>query len=125
MNTHTSKRINIIARHILEEEIELIFKAADLVVLPYTEASQSGVLFMSYAYGKPVIAPALGGFPDDIEIGKTGLLFEPFNAASLSAAIRNYVEHWNSDSTYIKEFAQKNYSWDTSCECLVNIYQQA
>ncbi len=124
MNIHTSKRINIIARHILEEEIELIFKAADLVVLPYTEASQSGVLFMAYAYGKPVIAPSLGGFPDDIEIGKTGLLFEPFNAVSLAAAIRNYVDQWNSDSNYIREFAQKNYSWDTSGECLVNIYKQ-
>jgi glycosyltransferase involved in cell wall biosynthesis len=124
IQSYNSDRITKIARHIKEEEVEQIFKAADLVVLPYTEASQSGVLFMSYAYGKPVIAPSLGGFPDDIETGKTGFLFEPFNIDSLAAAIQEYIRNWNSDSSYIREFAQRNYSWDSSAECLVRIYMQ-
>lgn len=113
-----------IARHIKEEEVESIFKAADVVVLPYREASQSGVLFMSYAYGKPVIAPALGGFPDDIETGKTGLLFEPNNIDSLAATIQEYAGNRNPNGSYIKEYAQRNYSWDASAEFLVQIYKQ-
>ena len=124
INSYSSPKITAITRHVNEEEIELLFKASDVVVLPYTEASQSGVLFMSYAFGKPVIAPALGGFPSDIEPSKTGLLFKPFSSESLAETIREYHENWNSDSSYIREFAQRNYSWDSSAECIVNIYEQ-
>jgi glycosyltransferase involved in cell wall biosynthesis len=120
-----SQKITVLARHISDEEVELLFKASDVTILPYTEASQSGVLFMSYAYGKPVIAPSLGGFPSDIETGKTGYLFEPFSRESLAATIRMFLLSWKSDSSYIRQYAQTNYSWDASADALAKIYDQA
>ncbi len=114
-------------RYIQDDEIEYFFKASDVTVLPYKEASQSGVLFMSYAYGVPVIAPFLGGFPEDILPGKTGYLFEPNNPESLAKAFIKFKTEWRNDNINrhrdIKEFAVKNYSWEKTCDETLKIYQ--
>lgn len=114
-------------RFIEDDEVEYCFKAADATVLPYREAYQSGVLFMSYAYGKPVIAPDLGGFPDDIIPHTTGYLYEPENAESLSHSLSEFEMEWR-DATQdkyetIENFANSNYSWDMSCEKLFSLYK--
>lgn len=119
--------VKAVLRFIEDEEIEYCFKAANITVLPYREASQSGVLFMSYAYGKPVIAPDLGGFPDDIIPHKTGYLFEPENIESLSRSLREFEAEWKGATAEkneaIENFANSNYSWDKSCEQLVTVYE--
>lgn len=87
----SSNDIQITTKYLEDTEVEQHYKAADMVVLPYLEASQSGVMFISYAYGKPVIAPNFGGFPYDIELRKTGLLFEKQNTADLAAQIEKAI----------------------------------
>ncbi|NJK86645.1 MAG: glycosyltransferase [Bacteroidales bacterium] len=115
-----------ILKHIPKEEVPLLFEAADVVLLPYLEASQSGVLFMSYANGKPVIAPNLGGFPNDVVEGKTGLLFEPGDAESLYSALVKFNNQYESDFKNSKEsiitFSRENYSWEQSGKKLIEIY---
>ena len=115
-------------RYITEEEVEHCFKAADVTVLPYKEASQSGVMFMSYTFGVPVIAPNLGGFPEDVLPQKTGYLFEANNTASLAAAIMDFERDWatagETERQFIRDFADENYSWDTSCNRLIELYQR-
>jgi glycosyltransferase involved in cell wall biosynthesis len=116
-------------RFIDDEEIETFFKASNITALPYKEASQSGVLFMSYAYGIPVIVPSLGGFPEDILPGKTGYVFEPGSAESLAVVlgdlITNEVMMSEQNSTFIREYANDNYSWDKSCSRIVEIYSNS
>lgn len=123
---HNSADIRMILKFISDEEVDMLFKACNATVLPYLEASQSGVLFMSYAYGKPVIAPNLGGFPYDIESGKTGYLFEAGNVLSLKEQLIRLYGEWKdkkeSDYDYIKKFASKNYSWQASARRLKQIY---
>ena len=65
-------------RFVSGAELAGAFRAADLVVLPYREIDQSGVLFTALAFGKPLLLTAVGGFP---EIAATG-------AAELVAARR-------------------------------------
>lgn len=105
-------------KYISDGEMNDLFNAADLVVLPYREASQSGVLFMSYAYGVPVLAPKLGGFPYDIVENQTGILFEPNNEQSfhenLIKAISSITEKKLLDRNEIRNFAMMNYSWTKS-----------
>lgn len=119
---------NIIKRYLRVDnsEVPQLFKACDVVVLPYLEASQSGVLFMSYAYGKPVIAPNLGGFPKDVLVNKTGLLFEPQNYKSLLDSMQKfdsiYDTYFNSD-VFIKEYSKENYSWDKTGKELIKVYE--
>lgn len=123
---YNSDDIRMILKFISDEEVDMMFKACNATILPYLEASQSGVLFMSYAYGKPVVAPNLGGFPYDIESGKTGYLFEPGNVLSLKEQLIRLYREWKdkkeSDYNYIKKFASKNYSWQASARQLKQIY---
>lgn len=64
-----------------------MFQRASVVVLPYVEASQSGVIPIAYNHAKPVIATTVGGLPEMVEHGKTGLLVEPRNSRALADAI--------------------------------------
>lgn len=74
-------------RWITDDERTEFFQRASIVVLPYIEATQSGVVPVAYAHSKPVIATRTGGLPDVIEDGRTGLLVAPKDEAQLGAAI--------------------------------------
>jgi glycosyltransferase involved in cell wall biosynthesis len=81
------ERFEIINRHIPESEANILFRRASVVVLPYIEASQSGVIPVAYTYSKPVVASNVGGLPEMIEDGETGLLVPPRDEQKLAAAI--------------------------------------
>ena len=82
---------------------------------------------MSYTFGVPVIAPRLGGFPEDIVPTKTGYIFEPDDPESLAAALNKFKEEWEhaaiQENEFIIDYANKNYSWDNTCRKLVEIYK--
>ena len=63
------------------------FRRASVVVLPYIEASQSGVIPMAYSSGKPVVATTVGGLPEAVENGRTGFLVAPRNSVQLADAV--------------------------------------
>jgi glycosyltransferase involved in cell wall biosynthesis len=114
-------------RFIRDEEIETLFKAAHVAVLPYKEASQSGVLFMSYAYGVPVLVPNLGGFPDDVIPEHTGFIFDKGNPVSLAHTLerisRNDPVMSGSCSESIRTHAFTHYAWSRSCAMMIDIYK--
>ena len=87
----TSEGVEVINRWIADEEIPTIFQRADMVILPYTSASQSGVIPIAASFGLPVIATRTGGIPEQIEDGQNGLLVEPGSAAQLGAAIERLL----------------------------------
>jgi glycosyltransferase involved in cell wall biosynthesis len=114
-------------RFIETEEVSRLFGAADVTVLPYREASQSGVMFMSYAHGVPVLLPELGGFPDDVVPGKTGFLFNPGNPESLCNQIELAMSHFGINNHVLREeiisHTSRKYQWDESANALIKIYQ--
>lgn len=63
------------------------FRRASVVVLPYIEASQSGVIPKAYSAGKPVVATTVGGLPETVEHGGTGYLVPPRDSAQLAEAV--------------------------------------
>jgi glycosyltransferase involved in cell wall biosynthesis len=69
-----------------EQRAEL-FRQASVVVLPYVEASQSGVIPIAYSFMKPVVATTVGGLPDMVEHGRTGYLVPPRDEQALANAI--------------------------------------
>jgi glycosyltransferase involved in cell wall biosynthesis len=79
--------VSIDDRYVPNEEVGAYFAAADLVVLPYLEASQSGVVTQAAAFGLPAVASRVGGLPDSIVDGVTGLLVPPGDAVALADAI--------------------------------------
>jgi glycosyltransferase involved in cell wall biosynthesis len=74
-------------RHQSDNEVSQLFKWADTVVLPYIEASQSGVLHIAQSFGVPVVASAVGALGESITHEKTGLLVKPGNPLELAKAL--------------------------------------
>jgi starch synthase len=64
-----------------------LFAQASVVVLPYVEASQSGVVRIAYAFGKPVVATTVGGLPELVQERHTGFLVPPRDEVALAEAI--------------------------------------
>ena len=73
--------------YIPEDRAADYFHRASVVVLPYIEASQSGVIPMAYSAGKPVVATDVGGLPEMVENGRTGYLVPPRDVTQLAAAV--------------------------------------
>lgn len=115
-------------RYIHSEEVNVLFGAADLTVLPYREASQSGVMFMSFAQGVPVIAPKLGGFPDDVVEGEMGYVFETNDVDSLKESIQKAISRFGCNNTTDREniilITSEKYRWEESASLLIKIYQR-
>lgn len=69
-----------------EKRVEL-FRRASIVVLPYVEATQSGVIPIAYTFAKAVVATKVGGLIDQVEHGQTGFLVPPGDEKVLTDAI--------------------------------------
>jgi len=69
---------------ISEQRTAEYFRRASVVVLPYIEASQSGVIPLAYSAAKPVVATTVGGLPEMVEDGRTGYLVPPRDASNLA-----------------------------------------
>lgn len=71
-------------RFIPDSEEEYFFSRAQAVVLPYTSATQSGVIPVAYAYARPVVSTRVGSLPEMVLDGKTGFLVQPGDAVALA-----------------------------------------
>jgi D-inositol-3-phosphate glycosyltransferase len=116
-------------RFIPETEVEVYFKAADVVVIPYVEIFQSGVPFLSYSFGLPVVATDVGSLRDDIVEAKTGFLCRRADAGDLARAIRSYFtsdlyHHLDQHRRTIREFANERNSWTKVGEIIEGVYQR-
>jgi glycosyltransferase involved in cell wall biosynthesis len=83
-------RIRFVDRFIPDEEVSLYFSAADLVVLPYLSATQSGVVPIAYAFERPVVTTRVGGLPEAVRDGETGYVVEPGDSRALAEAILRF-----------------------------------
>jgi glycosyltransferase involved in cell wall biosynthesis len=82
-----SARVRFDDRYVPNEEVGRYFAASDVVVLPYVDASQSGVLTLASEFGLPAIATRVGGLPDAVIDGVTGVLVPPADARALADAL--------------------------------------
>ncbi len=80
-------RYEILNHFIPEEEVAALFQRSTAVILPYIEASQSGVATVAFAMGTPVVASNVGGLAEMIRHEKDGLLVPHGNAPALADAI--------------------------------------
>jgi D-inositol-3-phosphate glycosyltransferase len=85
-------RVTIIDRYLANEEVPDVFAAADVCVLPYLSATQSGVAKVAYGFGTPVIATDVGGLAEEVVDGVTGYVVAPRDPASIAAAVERFAE---------------------------------
>jgi len=112
-----------------DSETELYFKAADVLVLPYTQVFQSGVLFLAYSFGLPVIAADVGSLSEDMIEGRTGFLCRSCDPRDLARAIETYFasdlfKRLNSRRQWIRDYANARHSWDVVGDMTRKAYAQ-
>jgi len=115
--------------HIPDHETELYFKAADVLVLPYTYVFQSGVLFLGYGFGLPVVATDVGSLREEIIEGETGFLCRPTDSADLARTIEAYFEsdlfkNLSSRRQKIRDYANERHSWNMVGGTTRNVYAE-
>ena len=83
------KRIRLAPGFVPPEHVQLYFNAADVAVLPYRQITTSGAALLAFSFGVPVIAPALGAFPNLLAdgLGQRGLIFNPSAPDALAHAL--------------------------------------
>ena len=79
-------RIHLVPQYVPAEEVQIYLNAADICVLPYRQITTSGAALLMFSFGLPVLAPALGAFPNLIA-GRRGLLYDPAAPDGLARAL--------------------------------------
>lgn len=113
--------------YIPDDEVEVYFKAADLLVLPYKAIYQSGLIFLAYNFGLPIIATDVGSFRKDIVEGKTGFICKSENSEDLAGTIELYFQsdlykNLIENRKEIINYAKNKYSWERIGRGLARIY---
>jgi glycosyltransferase involved in cell wall biosynthesis len=81
------KAVRFHLRYIPSAEVPNYFVTADVVALPYVAISQSAVLQAAYAFSRPVVATRVGGLPEAVLDGESGLLVPPGDVSALADAV--------------------------------------
>jgi glycosyltransferase involved in cell wall biosynthesis len=113
--------------YVPDEDTEIYFKAADVLVLPYTYVFQSGVLFLGYSFGLPAIAADVGTLKEEIIEGQTGFVFKPQDSSDLAKTIWRYFTSelfsgLDSRRPTIKAYANERNSWNKVANITTSVY---
>lgn len=111
------EEVVLVEGYIPDREVEKYFAAADLVVLPYISATQSGIVQIAYGFGKPVVVTDVGGLPDVVQDHKTGYVVPKENEGAIAKAV---IDFYQADrdipwAQYIEGQARE-FSWETMVE---------
>lgn len=120
-------RILLKIEYVPDEETEVYFKAADVLVLPYKHIYQSGVLFLGYSFGLPVIATDVGALREEIVEGSTGYVCRPDDSSDLAGTIEKYFasdlyKDLSVRRQEIRHYAWNRYSWDVVAQLTKTVY---
>jgi glycosyltransferase involved in cell wall biosynthesis len=121
-------RYEIHNQHVSNELAARLFQRAACVVLPYTDATQSGVLMTAYGFGKPVVVTNAGGLPEAVRNGSTGMIVPARSAASLARALTGLLGNNDRRATMkkmINALSGKEFSWERAGHDTESVYQRA
>lgn len=113
--------------HIPYAEGAIMFQKCCIVVLPYVDASQSGVVHTAYGFKKPVIATAVGAIPEIVDNGVTGLIIPPRDPGAIARAVIMLLK----DDEFRREMGEQGYrklktdlSWDRIVTTMIPVYER-
>lgn len=105
-----------------------LFAAADVVVLPYRRASQSGVLLLAYGFGRAVVVYPVGGLPEAVVTGETGWVCERPDTDALIETLSEVVSAGSQEclrrGAAGKRLAEQRYSWEVIARDTLVVYDQ-
>jgi glycosyltransferase involved in cell wall biosynthesis len=118
--------VRFVDRFVTDPEIPAFMRRADLVVLPYRNIEQSGVLYTALAFGRPMVLTSVGGFPEIAEAGAARLV-PPEDASALATTLNELLGDQTGREALgaaASEAARTRYSWERIGEQTVDLYRE-
>jgi glycosyltransferase involved in cell wall biosynthesis len=116
--------VRVVPRFLADAELAGLLRRADLVVLPYRDIDQSGVLYAALGLGRPLLLSAVGGFPEVAAEGAAALV-PPEDPAALRAALERLLTDADARAglgARAAELAQTAWSWDSAARRHAELY---
>jgi glycosyltransferase involved in cell wall biosynthesis len=107
-----------------DDQVNLYFSAADMVVQPYKSATQSGVTQIGYHFNKPMLVTNVGGLSEIIPDGKIGYVVEP-DSLEIANALVDFYENdriAEFEANIIEE--KKKFSWSNMANTFLSVYNK-
>ncbi|AGF97070.1 glycosyltransferase [Methanosarcina mazei Tuc01] len=124
---NNKNHFEIINEYIPDEKVSELFQKSSVVVLPYVEASQTGIIPIAYAFKKPVVATDVGSLSEVIVDGVTGFIVPPRDSKLLADSLLNILLNKNlknSMGSAAYEFMKENMSWKGIAQKTIVEYQK-
>jgi glycosyltransferase involved in cell wall biosynthesis len=120
-----SNRIHVFNRYISDAEVAQFYGAADVCVLPYKSATQSGITAISFHFEVPIIATNVGGLAETVKHQKTGVVVDSPDSSLIATAINTYFKEDLKEAmvTEIQQYKQEH-SWKKFAEQLVDFAKE-
>ncbi len=115
-------RIDVIGGYIPEEDVDDLFARASLAVLPYLDASQSGVGLLALARGIPLVVTDVGDLSD--LAANESFVARPGDAASLATALLANLDHDVAFRQAALEHAGARFGWDAVARRALEVYDE-
>ncbi|WP_276302476.1 glycosyltransferase family 4 protein [Halorussus lipolyticus] len=122
-------RPNVTLRHgyVPNEDVAELFRRCRAVVLPYRDATQSGVVPIAYSFEKPVVVTDVGGLPEVVSDGETGYLVPPESPEPLADRCRDLLADRGLAERLGRQgqaFARREMNWDDIADDLLETYRE-
>ncbi|MBS4000942.1 MAG: glycosyltransferase [Desulfobulbaceae bacterium] len=118
-------RVSEMIRFISDDDVRLLFSAADVCVLPYRSATQSGIVGISYHFDLPLIATNVGGLSEMIEPYQTGIMTEDVSANGVINAVKEYFSRDLKSMTENISKYKAEAKWSTLTQKIIQLYNQS
>lgn len=115
------ERIKVFPQYIKDSEVSKYFSAADVTVLPYRSATQSGISSVSYHFEVPMIVTDVGGLKETIGSRGTGIVAGECTPENIRREIENYFADPSVREGCIENIRleKERLSWHKFCENLL------
>ncbi|OFX32672.1 MAG: hypothetical protein A2X08_05320 [Bacteroidetes bacterium GWA2_32_17] len=117
-------KVKFFPEFIPDNEVANYFSAADIIVQPYKNATQSGITQIAYHFNKPMIVTNVGGLAEMVPNEKVGYVVEPNPKAIALAIERFYSENKETEFSKNAEKEKTKYSWKRMAETIFLLYSK-
>ncbi len=121
----TADRIKLFVRYIDDREVPDFFSAAEVCVLPYKSATQSGIVQIAFNFNLPVIVTEVGGLSEMVEDGETGLILRGREPQEMAGRVMEFFQK-NMRAQMSRNIAMRRpqYGWAGFAEAILQLYKK-